>query len=144
MHILSREIESFIVFAVWKVQNKTFYVERNYSWALSEIRFYLKRFVAFKIDLNACVPACRFSISWIWWAAILRHSGSGKLGYVCWREGGCRCRNNWWSVQVSCVPWGQVTYVLWNAIVPRVEWASLSHCLNLCKCATSSKINVCN
>jgi len=44
-------------------KNKTFYVEKNYSWVLSKIRFYLKRFAAFKIDLNAFVPSCRFSIS---------------------------------------------------------------------------------
>lgn len=68
------------MFAVWRVKNKTIYVETNYSWALSKIRFYLKRFAAFKIDLNACIPSCRFSISWIWWTAILRSSDVGNGG----------------------------------------------------------------
>ena len=122
IHIVSRETETLIVFAVWRVKNKTFYVETNYSWALSKIRFYLKRSAAFKIDLKACVPACRFSISWIWWTAILRSSDGRKLGCVCWRESGCRYRNTWWSNQVRSAPWGQMMYVPWNAEVPRMVW----------------------
>lgn len=60
--MVSKETETLIVFAIWMVKNKTFYAEKKYSWTLSKIRFYLKRFAAFKIDLNACVPECRFSI----------------------------------------------------------------------------------